>query len=336
MKSLMYHYVRPEPGGLRHYRYLHADDFCRQLDHLAEAHGLLSRDAFERAIETGTPEKGAVLTFDDGFADHYNHVLPVLKERGLWGIFYIPTGTYRRNKLLDVHRVHVLLGHFGGAKCMEMLLSIVRDDMLVDRQVEAFRNKTYAHQENDAETVRFKRMLNYYVSYEWRETLLDQMMKILLDGEEEERLFERFYLTPAQIREMDAMGMVIGSHGVDHLVMSKLSIELQRQEIEESCAFLADILGRPVETFCYPYGAYHTFTSETEELLERQGIKYSFCVDSRDIDAADLVDRPHALPRYNCTDFPHGRATIDYKSDTVAESEKTSSTPGEEIPAEIG
>lgn len=335
MKALMYHYVRPEPGGLRHYRYLHADDFRRQLDHLAESHGLLSRDGFERAIETGTPAEGAVLTFDDGFSDHYKHVLPVLKERGLWGIFYVPTGTYRRNKLLDVHRVHVLLGHFGGARCMEILLDIVRDDMLVDRQVEAFRNKTYAHQENDAETVRFKRMLNYYVSYEWRETLLDQMMKILLDGEEEARLFERFYLTPEQIREMDAMGMVIGSHGVDHLVMSKLSIDRQRREIEESCAFLADILGRPVETFCYPYGADHTFTTETEDLLERQGIRYSFCVESRDIEAADLSGRIQALPRYNCIDFPHGRATIDYKTGQAREGGNERAGSGAEVSVQV-
>ena len=328
MKALMYHYVRPEPGELRHYRYLHAGDFNSQLDHLSETHGLLTRDGFERALETGTPETGAILTFDDGFADHYNHVLPALKERGGWGIFYIPTGTYRRNKLLDVHRVHVLLGHFGGVKCMEILLDIVRDDMLVDRQVEAFRNRTYAHQENDAETVRFKRMLNYYVSYEWRETLLDHMMKVLLDGEDEARLFERFYLTPAQIREMDSMGMVIGSHGVDHLVMSKLPIDRQRQEIEESCAYLADILGRPVDTFCYPYGADHTFTTDTEGLLEQQGIKYSFCVESRDIENADLSHRPQALPRYNCKDFPHGRATIDNKTGQPRDSDIEQAGPG--------
>ena len=34
MKALMYHYVRPWPEDLPYFRYLHIDDFCRQLDWL--------------------------------------------------------------------------------------------------------------------------------------------------------------------------------------------------------------------------------------------------------------------------------------------------------------
>lgn len=310
MKGLMYHYVRPAPDGLGRYRYLHVSDFRRQLDGLAANHGLMSRAEFDRSLETGIPADGCVLTFDDGFADHYNHVLPLLLEREAWGIFYIPTGTYMRSKLLDVHRIHVLLGRFGGAKCMEILMDIVTDDMLKDRYVDAFRHKTYTHQDNDEHTVRFKRMLNYYISYGARELVLDRMMEIYLDGETESQLFSRFYLSLEQVREMADLGMVIGSHGVDHLVMSKLSVEQQRNEIEASCAFLEDVLGAPVETFCYPYGGRHTFTAETEVLLRDAGMRYSFSVDSRDVTAEDLTTRPQGLPRFNCNEFPHGTATI--------------------------
>ena len=92
----MYHYVRPERADLPYFRYLHAQDFARQLDWLEANMGFVSRDDFERTLATGEPIPGAVLTFDDGFSDHFDHVLPELTRRGLWGVFYVPTGVYDR------------------------------------------------------------------------------------------------------------------------------------------------------------------------------------------------------------------------------------------------
>ena len=43
MKAIMYHYVRPAPEQLPHFRYLHVTDFARQLDWFADQYGF--RDA---------------------------------------------------------------------------------------------------------------------------------------------------------------------------------------------------------------------------------------------------------------------------------------------------
>lgn len=310
MKGVMYHYVRPGPSSLNSYRYLHLEDFEKQLDDLTATYGLMPRAAFEESLETGVPASGCVLTFDDGFADHYDHVLPALLERGAWGIFYIPTGTYMSSKLLDVHRIHMILGRFGGAAGMEMLLRTVTDDMLHDQYVDEFRKNTYTRQNNDEQTTLFKRTLNYYISYDARELVLDRLMAACLDGEAEASLLSRFYVTRAQVRKMADCGMVIGSHGVGHLVMSKLTVDQQRQEIEASCGFLSEILDAPIDTFCYPYGGDHTFTRETEQLLEEHGMRYSFSVDPRDVTAQDLKGRRQGLPRFDCNQFPHGEASV--------------------------
>ena len=71
MKAIMYHYVRPVPEKLPHFRYLHIDDFARQLDWFGRHDYLLSRAEFDTACETGKATDGVVLTFDDGLADHY-------------------------------------------------------------------------------------------------------------------------------------------------------------------------------------------------------------------------------------------------------------------------
>jgi peptidoglycan/xylan/chitin deacetylase (PgdA/CDA1 family) len=307
MKAIMYHYVRPAPEQLPYFRYLHIDDFARQLDWFARNDRLLSREEFDAARETGDARDGVVLTFDDGLADHYNYVLPLLLERGLFGIFYVCTAPLERRKLLDVHRIHLLLGRLGGQTALRRLSEHLDPNMLSDAHIKDFREATYCAQSNDVATTSFKRILNYLISYEHREGLLDQLFAHEFG---DEAVGQDFYLTPIQIREMDRLGMVIGSHGVHHYVFSKLSLESQREEIAGSLASLATVLGKPVTTFCYPYGGHHTFTEETISLLEQAGCLYAFAVNPRAMTSADLTRNRQALPRYDCNMFPYGLASL--------------------------
>jgi peptidoglycan/xylan/chitin deacetylase (PgdA/CDA1 family) len=307
MKAIMYHYVRPEPDQLPYFRYLHIQDFARQLDWLEARHGFVNRDAFELALATGEVPAGVLLTFDDGLADHHQHVLPELSKRGLFGFFYVCTSPLERSKLLDVHRIHLLLGRLGGQRALKRLTGCLREGMLSDAHRLEFHEATYANQDNDLATNTFKRILNYLISYEVRESILDALF-----AEEfgDEGIAARsFYLDAEQIRDMDRAGMVIGSHGVGHYVFSKLSLRRQREEITRSFAVLSRILGKPVHTFCYPYGGRHTFTADTVALLKDAGARFAFDVHARDITPADLAGMPHALPRYDCNMFPNGQAS---------------------------
>ena len=307
MKAIMYHYVRPAPEQLPYFRYLHIDDFTRQLDWFARNDRVLNREEFDAARETGEARNGVVLTFDDGLSDHYHYVLPLLLERGLFGIFYVCTAPLERRKLLDVHRIHLLLGRLGGQTALRRLSEHLNPDMLSDADVKAFREATYCRQTNDRATTSFKRILNYLISYQYRERLLDRLFAQEFG---DEGVAQEFYLTEAQIREMDRLGMVMGSHGVHHYVFSKLPLERQREEIAGSFASLATLLGKPVTTFCYPYGGHHTFTEETVSLLEQAGCLYSFAVNPRAMTSADLTGNRQALPRYDCNMFPYGLASL--------------------------
>lgn len=307
MKAVMYHYVRPDQPDLPFFRYLHLEDFRRQLDWIAETFGFVTRDDFETALEAREPVPGALLTFDDGIADHYVHVFPELERRGLWGVFYVPTGIYARRALLDVHRIHLLIGRHGGLKALEALKGIIDDHMLVDRDNAAFRANTYRFQDNDEATTEVKRILNYYISYEHRASVLTEVLAEL-NGHRGNG-FDGFYLTLDQMREMAAAGMVIGSHSVSHPVFSKLDVDAQWREIDGSFGFLEETLSAPVTTFCYPYGGFHNFTDDTQRLLRQRGCRYAFNVEPRDIEARDLRDAPMALPRYDCNMLRFGRAS---------------------------
>ncbi len=308
-KAIMYHYVRHSNPDLPFFRYLSVDNFNQQLDWLIDQYDFPSKDDFLASLSTGRAWKGVVLTFDDGFSDHYDFVLPALKERGIWGIFFIPTSPYNKHKLLEAHRIHMILGKLGGADAMELLSTRIDRSMLSHVHVDDFRLKTYRSQDNDHATEELKRILNYYISYEYREKLLDELMQEAFEIDESE-LSRQFYMTPNQIRELDAEGMIIGSHGANHLVFSKLSASQQQSEITNSTDFIEQVTGKETRFFCYPYGGFHSFNDTTERLLTENGISATFNVESRDVSNTDIITRPQALPRYDCNQFPHGEASL--------------------------
>jgi peptidoglycan/xylan/chitin deacetylase (PgdA/CDA1 family) len=304
MRAIMYHYVRPDDPELPYFRHLRLDAFRSQLDHLARESRLISMEEFEASVSRGEPvEDGVVLTFDDGVADHYRHVFPELARRNIPGIFYVPTNPLETGKLLEVHRIHLLLGAFGGQAVLEALKKHLSSGMLSHNHVREFHERTYRWQTNDECTKEVKRTLNYLIDYAVRPRLMDALMGEFFT--DESGVTANFYVNPEQLREMQAGGMVIGSHTVNHLCMSKLSVDEQTKEITGSFAFLETILGRPrLKTFCYPYGGFHSFTAETERLLDQAGCLFSFNVEPREIAQADLKSRRQALPRFDCNTVP--------------------------------
>jgi len=305
VKAIMYHYISPKKIDLPHLHYLHLNDFVKQLEYFGNEYGFISYEEFQQCILSNKPTKGVVLTFDDGFSDHYRYVLPELLKQGLWGIFYVSTSPFLTGKLIDVHRIHMLLGKYGESEIAHALQRIITEDMISHAHVIEFSKDTYVRQNNNVTTNYVKRLLNYFIDYKYRQGVLDELMSIYYPNEKD--LVKDFYMTKAEIKHMHNNGMVIGSHTVNHPIMSKISICEQEIEIESSFQMIESIVGIPtLKTFCYPYGGYHSFTAGTEQLLEKNACLFSFNVEARDISEKDLASRRQALPRYDCNAFPYG------------------------------
>ncbi len=54
------------------------------------------------------PTKPIILTFDDGYSDHYNTVYPLLKKYGYSGTFFIVTGFVGRDGYMNQSQIHEL------------------------------------------------------------------------------------------------------------------------------------------------------------------------------------------------------------------------------------
>lgn len=69
-------------------------------------------------------------------------------------------------------------------------------------------------------------------------------------------------LNADELREMQAAGMEIGSHTVNHVRLPQVDDTQLRQELHVSRSALEDVLGKPVSSFAYPYGAWDARCAE--------------------------------------------------------------------------
>ena len=68
-------------------------------------------------------------------------------------------------------------------------------------------------------------------------------------------LLDRDLMSWSHIEELARARMQFGAHSMTHKPLASLSFERAKAEILESKRRIEDRLGRPVETFAYPYGA---------------------------------------------------------------------------------
>src|SRR5262249_54706066 len=64
-------------------------------------------------------------------------------------------------------------------------------------------------------------------------------------------------LSLMELEELSSSGLVeVGAHTVTHPILAHLPFEQQEEEVVGNTKYLQQILGRPVESFAFPYGIY--------------------------------------------------------------------------------
>ncbi|MDQ7024776.1 MAG: polysaccharide deacetylase family protein [Anaerolineae bacterium] len=92
---LMYHYVSelpPNADDIRTRLTVSPQRFRAHIQYLqSQGYNTISLYEIDLALENGTPlpSNPVVLTFDDGYIDHYATVFPILQEYGFTGTFFV-------------------------------------------------------------------------------------------------------------------------------------------------------------------------------------------------------------------------------------------------------
>ena len=97
LKILMYHRIQSCPKGTA---YLQPEWFSDHMSYLSDF-GYVSytlRDVWESWPDILNGPKAIVLTFDDVWASHVDVVLPILKQHGFKGTFFVPTAHIEKER----------------------------------------------------------------------------------------------------------------------------------------------------------------------------------------------------------------------------------------------
>ena len=307
---VMYHYVR----DLARSRYpdlkaLTVDAFDGQLDYITRHYRVCSvRDVVAATRgEHRLPPNACLLTFDDGFLDHFTTVLPRLVARGLTAGFYPPAAAVEGRHLLDTHKIQLILAACDDTgKLARRLLDLIdarRGDDGTPSGEALWRQHAVASRFDGPEVIFVKRVLQRGLPEALRSALAQRLLEEYV-GVDEATLAHELYMEPEQLRCMARLGMDVGGHGAAHVWLDSLTPTAQAAEIEATLGFLARIHGRrPADwVMCYPFGSYD---ATTLGLLGQLGCALGLT--SR-VDVAHDLTRPLELPRLDTNDLPTSAA----------------------------
>ena len=299
---VMYHYVRdlslsrfPQIKGLD------IRQFRNQLNFFRKNYTVVHHDQVCAHIFDGEdlPKNAIMLSFDDGYADHYQFVFPILDDFKMSACFFPPVQAILEHRVLDVNKIHFILASTDDHKSLlQSAFDWVGKNSTID--LAKIKGEYFVPNRYDGPEVNcFKRLLQKCLPLELRQMLVDILFKQYVSKDEKSFAAE-LYLSVDQLKCMQRNGMTIGSHGYSHCWMDTLPKEEQESEVLESIKFLS-LLGVSKErwSICYPYGAHN---QSLREIAFAHGAQLGFTT----VPEPALLTRENALmlSRLDTNDFP--------------------------------
>jgi peptidoglycan/xylan/chitin deacetylase (PgdA/CDA1 family) len=275
---VMYHYVRDFP----HTRFprikgILTTDFCRQVELLAEHYEMATLES-SLAFLSGSyrPIRDlCLLTFDDGFKEHYTDVLPILTEKRIQGVFFLPTLCIEQDRMLPVHKNHFLMAALDFANYRDsFFVQMARIAPDFETTIDSAK-AALTYRWDTPEVASFKFMLNFCLPGALRERILNALF--IKNFGEEAAFARELYLNWDEAQSMQSAGMALGGHSHNHIALATLSDDSQSGDLSECTAILRRRLRpQPIWAFSYPYGKKHSYNAQTVRLLHDLGYSCGF------------------------------------------------------------
>jgi peptidoglycan/xylan/chitin deacetylase (PgdA/CDA1 family) len=178
-----------------------------------------------------------ILTFDDGLKNHITNVVPLLKKYNLKSTFYVPINLIEENKFLWNHEL----------KCL--LMSMENNNL--PKNIQEIIGSCLFEKENINDYIEKIKKLNH----EYKINIIEELKR------NNKIIYEQWMLEEYQLMNLNDLINIsslveIGSHTLNHPILTTISKENLIEEIRESRFRLEKFLNKPVVSFCYPNGIY--------------------------------------------------------------------------------
>lgn len=304
---VMYHYTR----DLKNSRYpgikgMDAELFRNQLEFFKENFNVIT---MQQAIEAwndenaSLPDNPMLLTFDDGYIDNYTVAMPILKQFGMQGSFFIPGKPFTENVLLDVNKIHFILAASGNIKelksdVLSVLATLRAEGHDIASDDELYERYAKPNRFDSAETIFVKRILQTAIDEKLRNQISSMLFKKYV-GIEESKFALELYINRDQIRVMRDNGMYIALHGYDHYWLGNLPEVRLHEDIDKALDVMDEFIDRDNWVLNYPYGNY---SDSVIEYIRSKGCKLGMTTEVRVADT--IKDNKYTIPRLDCSDYP--------------------------------
>jgi peptidoglycan/xylan/chitin deacetylase (PgdA/CDA1 family) len=304
---VMYHYVRdlarsrfPAIKGLS------VERFGRQLDYIQTRYTPIAAEDLLAALASPSndlPPNAILLTFDDGYSDHFANVFPLLEVRGIRGCFFPPAQAVLEHIVLVVNKIHFVLAAVPDTgTLLDRVFSCLaefRSEYALKTREAYLQAVTGEHRYDTREVTVLKRLLQRELPEPVRAEIVRRLFAEYVTADEVAFACE-LYMSVDQVSCLQHHGMHIGSHGYTHAWLDHVSPQEQAVEIDRSLEFLQKVgVGKDKWTMCYPYGG---FNDSLLRVLRARQCRLGFTVEAR---IADLdVDDRLTLPRVDTNDLP--------------------------------
>ncbi len=246
----------------------------------AEGYALVTATEAARRLRRGACGRFAALTFDDGYRDNHDLLLPILERYGARATVYVSTGFIDRT---------APMWWFGVER------AVAANDRVTIRTLDGaheFATATAAEKTAAYETIR--RMFYGFTPAETRASVDGLKRDFGIDCHE---IADRLSMSWADVRALEQSGLVeIGGHTVSHGPLAAMTEAEAWAEIDGGRRRVAEATGHAPLAFAYPYGIAATVSQRDIGLAARAGFESAVTTESRPLRMAD-ADRPHALPR---------------------------------------
>ncbi len=281
--GLGYHLVA-DPG-VSHVTHLFAyktpEQFERDLIFVQRLGCFVTYEDLVRAAEGRgpLPDHAFHLSFDDGYAQDFDVVRPLLLKYGVPCTFFITTGFLDNRSLF--HRNAVSL-------CIDRVLQSEPQPLadLIDRLNGRFDSRVTGRQS----LVSLLKGVHSTPS----DVLGFVQAELRVDSGEFLRTC-RPYMSTEQVRRLSAEGFTIGAHSVSHPRFRDLPADDVEHEMAESCRTIRDLLDVREVPFAVPFGIDGTDCRVLEEIRSRHPfIGLVFDIDGVRVDRPFIQNRLHA------------------------------------------
>ena len=278
---VMYHYVRDlEDSRYPLIKGLSTVDFIKQIEYLHKMYRIISMEEVIYSIDNNRtlPNNSVVLTFDDGYIDHYLNVFPVLDRLGIQGSFFIPVRPVMERIVLNDNKIQFILSSSDDSMSVinDIKNLLKKDSYFIDDFDNYYKKIAIPSSYDSGDIIFIKRMLQTELPEGIRNKIVDKLFNKYV-GVEESVFSKELYVNEEQVNHMRRNNMHIGIHGYNHSWWSKIDRVQLEKEIDLSLDFISEI-GMDMDnwTACYPHGSYD---KQVVDVLEEKGCKLALTIE---------------------------------------------------------